>query len=126
MEEVMKEKWIYSKREDLYWEYSEEFDTKEKAIESAKDDEEIDGYVFVGKKIPVKAQDIDVDNLLENVAINTTDGFDDYADGFLENVSKEHFDELEEKLNNVFFEWMNKHNYNPDWFKVVDIEEIEL
>lgn len=42
------------------------------------------------------------------------------------NVSKEHFDELEGKLNDVFFEWMNKHNYNPTWFEVEDIEEVEL
>lgn len=52
--------------------------------------------------------------------------FDDCADGFLENVSSEHFDELEEKLNNVFLEWMNKHDYNPNWFEVVGIEEVDL
>lgn len=32
----MKEKWIYSESEDLYWECSETFDTKEKAIKAAK------------------------------------------------------------------------------------------
>lgn len=121
-----KEIWIYSERKDLYWEYSEEFNTIDEAIKCAKADDEIEDYVFVGKKTPARICDIDVDSLLENIAENTTDGFDEYADGFLENVTKEHFDELEEKLNNVFLEWVNKYNYNPTWFEVIDIKEIEL
>lgn len=123
----MKEKWIYSESEDLYWECSETFDTKEKAIEAAKKDREIESStIFVGIKVAPTVCDIDVDSLLENIAINTTERFDDCADGFLENVSSEHFDELEEKLNNVFLEWMNKHDYNPNWFEVVGIEEVDL
>lgn len=121
------EKWIYSESQDLYWGYSEEFDTKEKAIEAAKEDREIEcSTIFVGMKVAPTVCDIDVDSMLENIAMNTTERFDDYADGFLENVSSEHFDELEEKLNNVFLEWMSKYDYNPNWFEVVEIEEVEL
>lgn len=37
----MKENWIYSESQDLYWGLSDEFDTKEDAIEGAKKDREI-------------------------------------------------------------------------------------
>lgn len=123
----MSEKWIYSEREDLYWEYSEEFDTKEQAIESAKEDEEIEcSTVFIGKKTEPAICGIDIDSILENIAEGSTIGLDGYGEDFLEDISKEHLDELEDKLNNVFLEWMNKHNYNPTWFEVIDVEEVDL
>lgn len=58
--------------------------------------------------------------------MNTTDGFGDYADDFLNNIAKEHFEELEEKLNDVFSEWLNKYSYEPTWFEVKEVEEIIL
>lgn len=123
----MRDKWIYSKEEDLYWEYSEEFDTKEDAIEAAKQDDEIEKNVFVGRKVPAIIQGIDIDSLLEEISENATLGLDEgCGEDFLMNVSKKHIDELEENLNKVFFDWMAKYNYSPDWVLIEDIELIEL
>lgn len=124
----MKDVWLYSESEDLYWELSEEFDSKEDAIYAAKHDDELEhnNSIFVGKKTQPIVCGIDVDYLLENVSINTTIGLDGFGDDFLMNVKKEHFEELENKFNEIFFEWIKKYNYEPDWFEVEDVELIEL
>lgn len=128
MNAVSKDKWIYSENEELYWELSDEFDSKEDAIESAKEDEEIEGEsIFVGKKVPGRVCGVDIDYILENVLLHSTDGLEDgIGEDFLMNVEKEHIDELEDKFNEIFFEWIKKYNYEPDWFEVIDVESVDL
>lgn len=60
---------------------------------------------------------IDLDYMLENVSINSTIGLEDgVGDDFLMNIQKEHFDELEESINEIFFSWIKKYDYKPNWF----------
>lgn len=125
---MKKDRWIYSESEDIFWEYSDEFDSKEEAIESAKDDDEIENNgVYVGKKVEPSISDIDLDLLLENVALNSTIGCEDgVGDDFLMNIKKEHYNELEKSINEIFFNWIKKYGYQPDWFIVENIEYVDL
>lgn len=124
---MSKEMWIYSDNEELYWEYSDEFDSKEDAIESAKEDDEIeDGYFYVGRKVEPTVCGIDLDYMLENIAENTTFGLDGYGEDFLMYVKSKHYEELEEAINEIFYNWIEKYNYRPTWFLVEDVEEIEI
>ena len=113
------------------WVAVQYFDTKEEAIQSGldalKEDETLQGStLYVGQKESVCTSSIDIDLLLENVAENTTCELSEVGEDYLMDVSKEAQDELEEKLNDVFFEWIKKYNYEPTFYKIVNIEEVEL
>lgn len=121
------ERWIYSENEELYWEYSEEFDSREEAIESAQDDDEIEeDYIYVGKKVEPTVCGVDLDYMLENIAENTTFGLDGFGDDFLMDVKKEHYEELEESINEIFYKWLEKYNYKPTWFVVEDVNYVKI
>jgi len=128
---MSKEKWLYQFGDSEIWREDDEFDTKEEAIQSGldalKEDETLQGStLYVGQKESVCTSSIDIDLLLENVAENTTCELSEVGEDYLMDVSKEAQDELEEKLNDVFFEWIKKYNYEPTFYKIVNIEEVEL
>lgn len=122
------DKWMYQFGESEIWR-GEDFDSKEEAIKAAleeiKEDETLKySNLYVGQKESVSVAGIDIDLLLENVAENTTCEVGEVGEDFLMYVSKEEQEELEEKLNKVFLEWVEKYKYNPDFFKIVNIEEV--
>lgn len=124
-----KEIWVYAESEEDNWGYSDEFESKEDAIECAKEDEDLEseGYVYVGRVVKPTVCAIDVDMVIENIAENTTIGLENgMGDDFLSNIKKEHYEELEKDLNAVFFKWLEKYNYGPTWTEVVDIECLEF
>lgn len=105
----------------------EEFETKESAIESAKEWEELEDGFYVGKKVKVCIAPSNVNDILDQIAIDTQKGFEeDYMGGFLQNVKKKHLEELDEKINNIILDWIDKYNYNPKWYWVEEIEFIEI
>lgn len=124
---MSKDKWIYSENEELYWEFSDEFKSKEDAIESAKEDDEIEeNFIYVGRKVAPTVCGVDLDRMLENIAENTTFGLDGFGEDFLMDVKNEHYEELEEAINEIFFYWLEKYNYKPTWFLVEDVEQITI
>lgn len=46
------------------------------------------------------------------------EGFGEWADDYLSDVKKEHREELEENLEKVFQEWIEKYNYHANFYKV--------
>lgn len=123
----MKEIWLYNDNENSNWAFSEEYRSKEEAIEAAKKDKELEtNTIFVGKKVAPRVAGINIDSILEEIVINSTFGLEDgVADDFLNDISREHYEELEEKLNDIFFDWLKKYDYEPKWFEVENIEKIE-
>lgn len=124
-------KWIYSEADSEIWSEGE-FDTKEQAIEEGikealKNQEEpfCNDYFYVGQVEKVYPSGVDVDSILENVAENTAEGLE-VGEDYLIDVDIEHQRELEEKLNEVLFAWMKKYGYEPNFFRIKNIEEVEL
>ena len=127
----MEGKWMYSLTDSEIW-TGEEFDTKEQAIEEGikealENQEEpfCNDYFYVGQIEKVYPCGVDVDSILENVAENTVEGLETGED-YLLYVDVEHQRELEEKLNEVLFTWMKKYDYEPNFYKIKNIEEAEL
>lgn len=126
-----KEKWLYQFGNNEIWMQCEEFDTKEEAIQAGleeieKDESLRDSLLYVGQKEKVHTSSIDIDSLLENVAENTICELSEVGEDYLMDVSIEAQDELEEKLNDVFFKWIEKYNYEPKFYKIVNIEEVDI
>ena len=69
---------------------------------------------------------IDVDDLLERINAVTYDDVGEVAEDYLYDVTRNHKEELEEKLNEVFYAWQEKYNYKPYFYTIKDEEVIEL
>lgn len=128
----MKDKWMYSLTDSEVWK-GDEFDTKEEAITEGRkeairvqEEEFCNDYFSVGQIEKVFPGGVDVDNILENVAENTISDICEVGDDYLCDVTREHQDELEEMLNEVLFNWMKKYKYEPTFFAIKNIEQIEL
>lgn len=130
----MKGKWMYQIGESEIWSNSSEFDTKEEAVREGKKEVlsenkimQKDAYVYfyVGMIEKVEPAGVDVEWMLENIAENTVDGME-VGEDYLCDVAKEQQQELEEKLNEVLFSWMEKYKYNPTFFRIINIEKIML
>lgn len=129
MKHSQEEKWVYSLNDDVFT-TGEYFDTKEQAIEGAKADLTWEGECpafYVGQ---VKSADfafsIDTDVILETISQNVYEEFGEVAEDYLNDVQKEHYEVLEEELWDVINKWMDKFGYNPDFFKVVNIEKMSI
>lgn len=130
----MKNKWMYQIGESEIWSNSSKFDTKEDAVSEGRKEvlsenktmqEDAYMYFYVGMVEKVDPTGVDVDWMLENIAENTADGME-VGEDYLCDVTKEHQEELEGKLNEVLFSWMEKYKYNPTFFRIVNIEKIML
>lgn len=121
------------------WSCSEEFDTKDDAIIAGRKEAIAEntinsnyGSKFQHKSFQVSRVEgvipcgVDIDDILENISENVYDDVGEAAEGYLDDVTKEHRDELEEKLNDVLFDWIKRHNYEPTCFKIVAIETIQI
>lgn len=68
---------------------------------------------------------VNVDTVLDEIAENASWVGGDYADDYLHHVPKDAREELEEELNSVLSEWIEKHQYHPTFYSIVNIETIE-
>ncbi|MBH0311948.1 hypothetical protein I7E32_16370 [Alcaligenes faecalis] len=124
----MSDKWCYSFNEEYF---HGEFDSREEVIKEAIEENKDYNYKYkvcqIGKSTEAPTPGIDVTSLLENIV---NEAIQDLPDGvgneYLDNVTKEHAEELEEELNEVLHKWFEKYGYKPTWFVVNDFEEIEL
>ncbi|BFH16526.1 hypothetical protein WDD9_005644 [Paenibacillus melissococcoides] len=117
-------KWTYSDN-DEFFNYGDYFDTKDDAIAYGK--EYFDGGRFyIGQVEEVGlGVCVDVDSILEYINVNMTDEVGEVADYYLMNIDQEHSKELENEITNVIIKWIERHNYGPTFFKVVNIEKVE-
>ena len=69
---------------------------------------------------------IDGGSIIENLQDQTYSECGEFAEGFLDYVSKEEEEELSEMLNYVLNEWINKYNYRPEFYNIYGIEKINV
>lgn len=123
--ENINEKWTFDEDNGCgIWRANGCFDTKEQAIEAAKEYAIKEGLSSfrIGQCFEVEAVGVDVDFILDNIADNMQSEVGEAAEDYLQYVDKADKEELEEKLNEVLFEWMKEHKYEPSYFRIANEE----
>lgn len=116
-------KWTFSSNEESFC--NDEFDTRNEAIEAGRDYYDNDPF-YVGRiEYPGLGVLVDVSGILELININMTDECGECAEDYLMHTEKEHDQELDHELCDVITRWINKHGYEPTFYKIVDVERIE-
>lgn len=80
----------------------------------------------IGQKIPVGVPTLNIDVILEGAYDQIYDEFGEVAEGFLDDVTSEQQNELEEQLNEVFYNWSIKHKLEPNCYIIINDEIIEV
>lgn len=105
----------------------DQFDTREEAIEQGMKlakEEELKQF-RIGETVEVHIPGVDAELVLERIGEMVYEEVGECAEDYLDNVEDSHLSELEESLNVVFFEWLEKHKYNGSYYRIKN-EEIIL
>jgi len=126
----MEKEWIVDLRENKndIWNADIECESKEIAIEEGMKVAKEEGLrsFWVGKQESCGMATIDVDTIIENAQEQLYDEVGEVSETYLEDVTEEQENELEEALNEVFYNWHKKHKLFPNCYKVISIEQIEV
>lgn len=105
------------------------FNTKEEALEEARNEMQTDDtysgdeVIWVGKVKTFTPVVSVADELLYELQDQAYDEVGDYEDGWLDDVKKEDQDELDNAIQSCFMEWLEKHpEYKPGFFTIEDSE----
>ena len=125
-------------KEDIKWSYAigdEEdyrgvfFDTKEDALEEARNEMQTDDsysgdeVIWVGKVKTFTPVVSVADELLYELQDQAYDEAGYYSEEWLDNVKKKDQDELDNAIQGCFMEWLEKHpEYKPEFFTIEDSE----
>lgn len=125
----IKEVWIVDLREgepDI-WQADIETNSREEAIKLGMEQAKEEGLsqFNIGRQVLCGMSYISADAVIENAQEQLYDEVGEVAEGYLD-TTKEQDKELEDKLNEVFYEWHKKYNLFPTCYKVEDTETIEV
>ena len=105
------------------------FNTKEEALEEARNEMQTDDtysgdeVIWVGKVKTFTPIVSVADDLLYDFQDQAYDEAGYYAEDWLDDVKKEDQDELDNAFQSCFMEWLEKHpEYKPDFFTIEDSE----
>ncbi|HFL3653912.1 TPA: hypothetical protein ACG3P3_001636 [Clostridioides difficile] len=97
--EFKKDVWLYSKDGEYF--DSHEYESKEAAIKAARN-EGLESCFYVGKKEDASIPTIHTNHVLEDIQT------------------------LDNKLNNTFFKYIDESGHSTNWYKIVNVEKINL
>jgi hypothetical protein len=125
--------WTFSNNKD-YWEnVCDVYPTKIDAIRAGKEyyiDNDADiKHIFIGFVIHRELSEnaIDVDSILEDVNNQVNDEIGECElEDYLLDLPDEQVKELSNALNLVFHGWIKKHNLEPNYYDIKNIECIKL
>ncbi|EQF39249.1 hypothetical protein R6H02_20130 [Clostridioides difficile] len=125
---MQKDVWLYSWDDECFG--SDEYESKEEAIQGAKEElrrfGEVSRLVYVGQKEEVNIPNLNVEDALEHVQDRIDNEFMGYGEDWFEKIRVEDILILENRISKVFKKWIDEFGYKPYWFVVRDTEEIEL
>lgn len=104
------------------------WDTREEAIKNGTKQAKEEGVncFRIGRAIPCAIPSISVDTVIEYAYEQLYDEVGEVAETYLEGVTKEQSQELEESLNEIFYEWSKKYNLLPSCYRIENEEVIEV
>ncbi len=136
-------KWVISFDDDNWSAASEfeSFDSKEELIafiDTSGEKQFYDFYLDEKGEEPSEAKEIGyyigqveayvphicAGTVIDNIGEQAYDETCGYTDDYLNNVTDEQERDLEDELNTVLAKWLEKHNLQPTFFNVVNIEKI--
>lgn len=120
-------KWTYelNKNSDIW--FGGLFNTKEEMLEEAnKEAIEYGLESFrIGNTQAVPNFGIDAEQVIDDIRNTMYDNVGEASEDYLYYVPSEHLEELEEGLNEVFYKWQEKYGYKPDFYTIVNEEEVK-
>lgn len=125
------ENWVIelTETDNEIWHPDEEgFATREEAIEIGTEMAKKDGLKSfrIGRRVDVGIPNLDTEDIIERLQDQIYDEVGEVGEDYLDNVTEEHQNELEEKLNEVFYQWSVQHGYAPSCYHIYDEEVIRL
>ena len=104
--------------------YSITGDTFYEDLDSTCDDLEIGIHeIFQGESEHPKVSDFfDADSLIERIQENAYDNHDEYAEDYLEDVTKSQKEDLEK----LICDWFEKNDLTPRFYRVINVEKIKV
>ena len=126
-ENTKERKWVAEISNSDIWR-GDKLDTKEQAIAEGRKlaiEKGLNKF-RIGETEPAFNFGIDVDSVIERISETMYEDIGEVAEDYLDDVKSEHLLELEEKLNEVFFKWQKEHGYEPTFYKIINIEEINV
>ncbi|WP_192927434.1 hypothetical protein [Clostridium beijerinckii] len=125
-----KEEWIIelTESDSEIWGSDIDCTSREEAIEKGMEAAKKDGLTSfrIGKKEPCGMAIIDVDTIIEYAQDQLYGEVGEVSETYLEEVTRDQEKELEEALNEVFYNWHKKHELFPSCYKVLNEEVIEV
>jgi hypothetical protein len=119
-------KWCYSFNEENF---EGDFDTEEQAIAEAiwyyKDDEKDQDFIWIGQVEEVGIS-FNIDYVIEAIQENAYDKCGEYAENYLDNVTNEHRQILEDRVQSEVLKWMKEFKYEPNFWTVKNVEKIDV
>ena len=124
----MSEKWSYELDINSDMWRGGIYNSREEAIEEATREALIDDIkrFKIGQCKEVFNYGIDVEDALERINAIMYDEVGEVAEDYLYDVSEEHKEELQDKLDEVFYAWQEKYNYKPYFYTISNEEIIEV
>ena len=109
------------------WSSDIDYNSREEAIKEGMKYAKEDGLKSfrIGRAIPCGIPNIDTIWLLEKAQEQLYDEVGESAEVYLADMNREEFKELDEQLNEVFYQWHKKHKLEPSCY-IIDDEVIEV
>ena len=84
--------------------------------------------IYKGVKVPLLASRFfNADTIIENMAESAYEDYYELAEHWgIEEVDNETSKELEKQLEQVIDAWADKHNLQPTWYAVKDVQELKI
>ncbi len=123
-------KYVYGFSDDCFM--SEEYDTPWEALAAAQKEEkeslshETHTEVYIGIVGEKWKPEIDGEGIVDMLQDNAYDIGGEFAESYLQGVTKEEIDELTDVLTKAFDAWAAKHGYEPDFYPVENVKKYEL
>ena len=117
----------FTEADDEIWYIDYEgYETKEEAINDGLTMINEGSAFRVGRIVPCEISGIDTDRVIDYARDRLYDEVGEFAETYLNDITTEQEKELEEALNNVFYEWHKKHNLFPTCYTIEDEEYVSI
>lgn len=134
MKKIKDGKWAYSLNGEYYYGYNF-FETKQDAINNAIIDENYNidsNIIYVGQVETINVEyviktSIDIENIFEDIRDTIScDSHLELSGEYLNYVKKEDRIILENNITKTILEWIEKYNYEPNFFNIINSEKIKI
>jgi hypothetical protein len=118
---------MFNHTDDGVWGTGSYHDSKEDAIKEAKEYYLPEDYqtFYLGQIAPAeKAVYVDAERILEWIGEDFYEEMGESAEDYLRDVKQEHETILSERLSSVVNEWMREFGYEPNFFRIINVEKI--